>query len=373
MNAILNLKKLAIYTFLISLCGYLAYMNYERETLLVLHSYDENYAWVRDVNIGIKRSLGNRKNIRIFYHYMDTKSHPDLEFKKKSGVIARRVVDYINPDIVLACDDDAQEYVMSHYKNRDDIQIVFVGLNAKPERYGYLNATNVTGVLERIPYEAVKNVIEIIAKQRNLKPPYRTIHISDQSIIVGYDDINMHEYPHWFPVKLLKSNLVSTFDEWKRAIRESATVADIILISNYRKVYENDEKKAIVPFKEVIEWSYKNAPVPLIGVNGFVCEEGAALAVGTSPIEQGELGAQIVVTLLEKKAKIADIPFQNSAYPMIYIDEQRFNESGYDLPQLYIAFAKTTNNFYQTKHLWENFKHPGWKKEFEKQNNGMNK
>lgn len=359
MNVVLNLKKLAIYLFLICLCGYLGYVSYTRETLLVLHSYDENYAWVRDVNIGIKRSLGNRKNVRIFYHYMDTKSHPDLEFKKKAGVIARRVVDYIKPDIVLACDDDAQSEVMRHYVNHKNIQIVFIGVNAKPEKYGYLNTTNVTGVLERIPYEAVKNVIEILSKQRNLKPPYRTIHISDQSNIVGYDDINMHEYPHWGPIKLLKSDLVSTFDEWKRAILESAKIADVILISNYRKVYENDDKKTFVPFKKVIEWSYKNASIPIIGVNGFVCEEGAALAVGTSPIEQGELGAQIVVTLLEKKAKITEIPFQNSAYPMIYIDEQRFNESGYDLPQLYIAFAKTTNTFYQTNRLWENFKHVG--------------
>lgn len=355
MKFILSLKKLTIYIFLITLCVYLGYVSHHRKTLLVLHSYDENYAWVRDVNIGIKRSLGNRKNVRIFYHYMDTKSHPDLEFRKKAGAIARRVVDYIKPDIVLASDDDAQEYVMTHYKNRDDIQIVFVGVNAKPEQYDYQNASNVTGVLERIPYEAVKNVVEIIAKQRHLTPPYRVIHISDQSLIVKYDDINMHEYPHWEPIKLLKSDLVDTFDEWKRAIHNSVNVADIILISNYRKVYTNDDKKTFVPFRQVIEWSYKNAPLPIIGINGFVCEEGAALAVATSPIEQGELGAQIVVTLLEKKESIKDIPFQNSAFPMIYIDEKRFSDSGYNLPQLYIAFAKATNNFHQTKRIWENY------------------
>lgn len=346
-------KNLTIFTFLILLFGYLGYMNLTRKTVLVLHSYDENYDWVRDVNIGIKRALGNKKNVRVFYHYMDTKSHPDKEFKQKAGIIGRRVVDYLKPDIVLASDDDAQEYVMSYYKNRADIQIVFIGVNAKPEQYGYQNANNVTGVLERAPYEAVKNVVEIIAKQHHLTPPYRVLHISDQSIIVQYDDINMHEYPHWAPVQLLKSTLVSTFDEWKQAIRESVKVADIILVSNYRKVYTNDKKTIFTPFKEVIEWSYKNAPVPLIGINGFVCKEGAALAVATSPIEQGEIGARLVLSLLETNITANEIPFQNSAFPMIYIDEERFNASGFTLPQLYVAFAKASNNFYQTAHSWE--------------------
>lgn len=347
-----NLKNIVVFTFLILLCGYLGYMNLTRKTLLVLHSYDENYDWVRDVNIGIKRVLGTKMNVRIFYHYMDTKSHPDIDFKKKAGVIGRRVIDYIKPDIVLASDDDAQEYVMSYYKDRQDLQIVFIGVNAKPEQYGYQNARNVTGVLERIPYEAVKNVVEIIAKQRHLTPPYRVLHISDQSIIVNYDDINMHEYPNWAPIKLLKSTLVGTFDEWKQAVQDSEKVADIILVSNYRKVYETDKKKTFTPFKEVIEWSYKNAPLPLIGINGFVCKEGAALAVATSPIEQGEIGARIVIDLLETNLKAQDIPFQNSAFPMIYIDEKRFNESGFTLPQIYVAFAKASNNFYQTTRSW---------------------
>lgn len=353
MKCILKFKRIIIFIFLILLCGYLFYVNLNRKTILVLHSYDEDYSWVRDVNFGIQRVLGDKKNIRIFHHYMDTKTHPETAYKIKAGTIARRVVDYIKPDIVLASDDDAQEYVMTHYKNHEKMQIVFLSVNAKPELYGYDKASNVTGVLERIPYEAVKSIVESIAVQRGIKPPYRVIHISDQSGIVQHDDTNMHEYSHWAPVKLLKSNLVRTFDEWKNAIRNSADIADIILISNYRKVYENEQEKVLVPFKEVIEWSYKNALLPLIGINGFVCEDGAALAVATSPIEQGEISAKIALALLSGDLKAKDIPYQHSAFPMIYIDEQRFKESDYKLPQLYIAFAKATNNFIEEKENWK--------------------
>eukprot|EP01037_Dinobryon_pediforme_P011688 gene11688-11777_t len=128
-----------------------------RKTLLILHSYGSDYAWVRDVNIGVKRVIRGKTNYNILWHYMDTKNHPEEEYKQKAGIIARRVVDYVKPDVVLAIDDDAQGYVMKHYLNRDDIQIVFAGVNAKPSQYGYDKGTNVTGVLERIPYEGIKN------------------------------------------------------------------------------------------------------------------------------------------------------------------------------------------------------------------------
>ena len=75
-----------------------------------------------------------------------------------------------------------------------------------------------------------------------------------------------------------------------------------------------------------------------------MCEEGAALAVATSPIEQGELGARIALTLLDGNTPIKNIPIQIPEYPMIYIHKERFKESGYILPEIYLAFAKATNN-----------------------------
>lgn len=339
------LKRIVIVACLCIMAGYFFLTSSHRKTLLILHSYGPDYAWVRDVNIGVKRVIRGKSSYNILWHYMDTKNHPDNEYKEKAGIIARRVVDYVKPDVVLAIDDDAQEYVMKHYLNRKDIQIVFAGVNAKATQYGYDKGTNVTGVLERIPYEGVKTAIETQAIRRGLKPPYRTIHISDQSIIVKYDDINLHEYKNWYPLELLPSTLVETFDEWKKAILESKNVADFILISNYRKVYKDQTKKEMVPFKEIMEWTFKHAPIPLIGVNGFVCEEGSAVSIATSPFEQGETSARMAIAILDGRVKASDIPIQNSPFPMVFMSEERLKIANLSFPQIYEAFARATNNY----------------------------
>lgn len=339
------IKRVIITLCLCAMAGYFFMTSSHRKTLLILHSYGSDYAWVRDVNVGVKRVIRGKSNYNILWHYMDTKNHPDEEYKQKAGIIAKRVVDYVKPDVVLAIDDDAQAYVMKHYLNRDDIQIVFAGVNAKASQYGYDKGTNVTGVLERIPYEGIKSAIETQAVKKGLEPPYRTLHISDQSIIVKYDDINMHEYKNWYPLELLPSKLVNTFDEWKKAVLESKNIADFILISNYRKVYKDNSKTEIMPFKQVIEWTFKNAPIPIIGVNGFVCEEGSAVSIATSPFEQGETSAKMAIAILDGRAKASDIPIQNSPFPMVFMSEERLKIAGMSFPQIYEAFARATNNY----------------------------
>ena len=117
------------------------------------------------------------------------------------------------------------------------------------------------------------------------------------------------------------------------------------MISNYRRVYKDASKKEILPFKQIIEWTFKNAPIPIIGVNGFVCEEGAAVSIGTSPFEQGETGAKMAFSLLEGQVKASDIPIQNSPFPMVFMSEDRLKTAGLSFPQLYEAFARATNNY----------------------------
>ena len=345
-NSVVSIvKKIIMALCLCVTVGYFFVTSVHRKTLLVLHSYGQDYAWVRDVNIGIKRAIG-KSNYNILWHYMDTKNHPEEDFKKKSGIIARRVVDYVKPDVVLAIDDDAQNYVAKHYFNNEKIKIVFAGVNAKASQYGYDKAKNVTGILERVPYEGIKAAIQTQADLLGLKPPYKVIHISDQSIIVKYDDINLHEYKNWHPINLVPSQLAGTFDEWKKAILESKKHADFILVSNYRKVYKDAKSKEIVPFKEVIQWTFKNAPIPLIGINGFVCEEGASVSIATSPFEQGETGAKMALAILEEKVEPSDIPIQTSTYPMVFMSEERLPLSGLKFPQIYEAFARATDKFF---------------------------
>jgi hypothetical protein len=91
--------------------------NMSKPRILVLHSYDKDYAWTRDVNVGLMRGFKTRFLYQVNWYYMDTKRHPSPEFKKSAGIAARNVIKSTQPDVVIAVDDDAQEYAAKYFIN----------------------------------------------------------------------------------------------------------------------------------------------------------------------------------------------------------------------------------------------------------------
>ncbi|HEO65297.1 MAG TPA: hypothetical protein ENI73_05420, partial [Spirochaetes bacterium] len=67
--------------------------------------------------------------------------------------------------------------VTKHFLNNPQFKIVFTGVNASARKYGYDKGTNVTGVLERIPFQSFKDIfLKVLPEGRR-----RIVHISDSS------------------------------------------------------------------------------------------------------------------------------------------------------------------------------------------------
>lgn len=322
------------------------FLQMQRKTILILHSYAPDYSWVRDVNEGIKRVLQNKSFINIQWHYMNTKNHPDMQYKKKAGATAIKVIDFVSPDVLLTIDDDAQEFAAEFYKNKPNIYIVYAGVNALPQRYGYDKANNVVGILERIPMSGIKDIIFLLAEQKGIKRIPRISHVSDNSKVVQFDDFNMHSSKDWSPLILGPSFLVETFDEWKKVILEADKHMDFMLISNYRKILlSKDSNNKFVPYKEAMQWAFDHSPVPIIGINGFVCEDGAAISIATSPFEQGEVAMQMAMDLALGKKKIEEIQIAQTSQYIVVMNEARLSKSKIYLPSTYKAFAKAIDRY----------------------------
>jgi len=58
----------------------------------------------------------------------------------------------MEPDVLIAVDDNAQKYAAKYFVNHPRIKIVFSGINGSVQPYGYDTANNVTGILERNPF-----------------------------------------------------------------------------------------------------------------------------------------------------------------------------------------------------------------------------
>jgi hypothetical protein len=316
--------------------------NLRKPRVLVLQSYDLGYPWTRDVSVGVRRVLDQHPDYAVRWFYMDTKRQPWKEFKENMGLAARQAIDRWKPNVVIAVDDDAQEFVTRHYANHADIGIVFAGVNGGVESYGFVGAGNVTGIFERKDLPAIKEALLALRWPRSASGPLRLVHLGDKSSSVEQDDRYIRDFD-WRPLINLPSRRLGTFDEWKRAVADVQDKADFILTTNYRKIGRSATDGRLVAPDEVVAWTLANSRVPVLGTNGFFVEDGGELAIGTSPFEQGEVAARMAIALLQGQAANS-IPHASTRQFVVYMRSARLHRRGIELPPLYEAFARATNN-----------------------------
>jgi ABC-type uncharacterized transport system substrate-binding protein len=328
--------------FVLALAALAVNHNMGKPRALILHSYGPDYAWTRDVDIGLRRGLGDLHRFSLRWHYMDLKRHPWSASRTQAGVQARRIIDEWKPELIIAIDDDAQQYAAKYYVNRPGIRIVFAGVNGAIEPYGYDKANNVTGVLERPPVQAMKEALLLAAGGRKA---LRIMEISDDSENVKRD----HEFMQktdWAPVVHAGTETVGTFPAWQRAVLAAGGKADVIVTINYRQLRRSEEDVRLVPPEEVVRWTVEHATIPMVGINGFFVEDGGMLAIAKSPFEQGEAAAAMARKMLDDGVPAADIPVETPRQFVVLMRPQLMARHRMRLPEVYESFARATNSYY---------------------------
>ncbi|SHM69768.1 ABC-type uncharacterized transport system, substrate-binding protein [Duganella sacchari] len=329
------------------MCGALllfGWYNIHKPSILVLHSYAPDYAWVRDVNLGLNRVFDRKYLYQVRWYYMDTKRHPSADFKTSAGIAARNVIAAMRPDVVIAIDDDAQEFAARYFVNDKRIKIVFAGVNREAADYGYVHASNVTGVLERIPLDAMREALRSAADFKALPHPIRVAFLGDQSETVDGDASQVQHY-RWDPLVLGKVLLVDTWPAWQAGVKALAAEHDVVLVSGYRTLRRSATDPALVPASEVVAWTEANAAVPVICFNGFYTEDGGMLAIGSSPYEQGEVAGRRALQIALEHRDPATLPIVASSQFIVTMNGTRMRARHFSLPMVYEAAARTGNQF----------------------------
>lgn len=320
----------------------LIYANVQKPRILVLHSYHTEFAWTRDVSVGIKRVLDHYSHYSIRWHHMDTKRHTDANFKEVATAQAVKLIDEWEPDVLIAVDDNAQSLVASRYVGHPRTQIVFSGVNGRLEKYGYDGAENVTGILERIALDAVKEaLLEVLPESHR-----RMALITDFSPTSEHIQREILDYD-WSPIEIVRHAMPVTFDEWKRTIGEMGEQADFVLFAPYHTIQRSAEEPVKVPPAEVMAWTQAHLALPGVGAWGYYVEDGGMLSVGVSPFEQGEEAAKRAVAIVERGARGGQLPVGRSKQFIVYAREPMLKAHDFRLPAVYESFARATNNYYE--------------------------
>ena len=362
-----KLTAILMATFFVMLIGAIVHVNANRPHLLVLHSYDTDYVWTREINIGIDRVLRDQSWIQVKYHYMDTKRKSDDEHLRRAGIAARKTIEDTQPDVVIAFDDYAQKHAGSFFVNHEKIKIVFAAVNGGVESYNYIGASNVTGVYERKPVAAIKEAIILlgnaVGKHASDGHLLHAAMVADSTLSARRDADYLKSYD-WDPLRFLGSHHVKDFEGWKKAILSVAKTADYILVGGYRGLKRRPDilvggyrglkrrpdsgpKEKFVPPNEVMKWTEENSPVPVIGINVFNTEDGAMLSVGVSPYEQGGLAAKMARSIIDDGKAPSAIPYVTSEQYVVSLRRSALERRKLAVPKIFDAFARATDNFHE--------------------------
>lgn len=334
--------------FLLAFIASVLLLNVTKPRILILQSYSTGYIWTRDINVGLKRILDKESWVDVHYHYMSTKKKAGTEFLRRAGIAARKMIDDIRPDVLIAIDDNAQKLAATHYINDPKIKIVFAGINGCSESYGYKKASNVTGILECNPLGAVEEVIKIISGDRTGGAAPRVLFISDVSVSAAIDAKYMAGRK-WKGLNLRKHAAFDTFSAWKKFVIGAADKIDFLLVGGYREMYRNKDEKAnggkFVNPTEVATWTEANSPVPVIGINEFNAKDGIMISIGSSPYEQGETAAKFAMEIIRDGKSPKEIPFKKSKQYIVAMRKSAMERRHIKVPDVLEAFARATNNY----------------------------
>jgi len=256
--------------------------------VLLVHSYHSEDPWVAAVTRGVRMAT-SRSAVDLQVFYMDTKLHPDSAFGRQAGLAARKVMNQWMPAVVIAVDDNAQEYFAKDFAERDDIQFVFCGVHAAPETYGY-PASNITGVLERPHLGASLDLLRRMAPSAE-----RVALLSDSSPASRRALTWMRAQETAFEIVLCETP--ATFEQWQASVHRAQAQADVLVVYRYDSLHREGGPD-VMEASAVMVWTAATSMIPIVGLMDSAIDDGAACGQIESGVQQGLHAGRIALEIL---------------------------------------------------------------------------
>ena len=338
--------------------GVFADTNASHSRVMIVHSYEQDHICGAPQEDGVVSALKdagwvNGENLKILPYYMDTKkTHTTPEAIREQGRVALRLVNEFAPDVVVVLDDNAIREVMLPLVGRNDVSVVFSGMNGQPETYNEIKpymknkqrpGSNVTGVYEKL--WANKSLVVMTAALGNINKSSRVVGITDYSptgnaITRQFElEITHENSPITWQLRRVKD-----FSEYSKLIKELNADDDVVAIYPAALTLKTSDGTTYTA-KEIFAWTNANSTKPEMALNYYFAKiglfGGAAVDFGAMGYLAGTKVAQI---LLGKKA--GDLPIEDAKDYAIVFNTSRAKQLGITIPD---ALLTAADHVYKTE------------------------
>ena len=194
---------------------------YAGKQVVWVDSYHAEYEWSIALESGL-RSVFEDSGVEFAVLRMDTKNISDADERAAIAANMSAEIEQLQPDVVIATDDNAQKYLVVPHLADTDLPVVFAGVNWDASPYGYPTDT-ITGMVE----------VDLVTELVDLLSPYAA------GEAIGYlsgDTSTDHKvadaYNNRFFDGEMEARFVTSFDEFKVAFDELQESVDILFVGN---------------------------------------------------------------------------------------------------------------------------------------------
>lgn len=277
-----------------------------------INSYHVGYGWSDSLASKFEKSMQGLGANLHFYHMDSKRIHSPGQIAKRAKEIVAAIED-LQPDLIVAADDNASKYVIQPYFKNSNTPVVFLGVNIDPHRYGY-PYRNATGVIE--PSDSLR----FVKLRDNFFAGMPLRFVFSTSTTGKRKQEALHaEVGSRFPIET-----VASIEEVQRILDEVAGENGMVFFDNLASI---DGYDAIALRR--LAAAHRNALIVTASVtNQSFCH----LTYENSADEQAWLAAAMAKQILAATAPV-NIPIAHGKRSEFLINRSLFAETGREIPR----------------------------------------
>lgn len=260
------------------------------QNILIVESYTQDYRWDAQYIQAIKDTLGQQHTIKVMA--LDTKRLDKSLWEEKALSIMANIAND-KPDVVILGDDNAMS-LMAEKMVKQQIPVVFLGVNGTATQHPMLNHPLVTGILER-PFfaQSIRHLRKVLKKRERF-----LILMDDsptmQNAVNEYFGESRHSNLYGSQL-----NIVLTNDKarWIQSILSAEQNYDAIIIGTHHTI--RDDANNYVSPNELMQLAFNASTIPIFSFwDIFIGEQQGAGGFTVSAYHEGTSAARLTSMIL---------------------------------------------------------------------------
>lgn len=326
----------ALVAFFVLLVGF----NATKPRILVLNSKPEGSVWSRKFREGVTEQLQrNRRPVSVEWAYLDFDSAVSRLSPAVEQAEVQRTIRRFDPDVLIAVDDEANALVARDFAGRGRPRIIYVSIDREPAHFGYVGADNVSGIADRLPVAAFKDLAGVVGAGRPLR--ISAIGVDSETAQAELAQLRSHD---WSPHVVVASATVGTTEEWEQFVR--GTDADLLLVLDAGDLPRSASDPTPVPSDELIRWTEAESKALPVGTHVNFVAAGGGLSLAPPPDDYGIKAIKLALDWLDHRDTPGAPPPVVSDHFEVAIRSATLAKRGVFLPPIYIEAARENGTLY---------------------------